>query len=387
MRPGPGQHGKACDQTPVAAPAGGVARNRSKCSSMVSSEVQRTLVKSPPELWAEISDPEALARHLGEFGEIRITRVHPEQKVEWEAADASGSIAIKPSGWGTKVKLTVTRELAEQPIGATEAIESQTEPEAESEAELEPELELEAEVEVEPESVEPDEAEIESAPADELGEDGEPELDGDDEHGAAGADELDLKAGEELGEGHADAFAESPSPPEPRRGFFARLFGRGRRTAAVQQPAVPAVEAAQARGIDDTADAIEEGAGGGAAQPPRNALAVWASQVDADADAASVGSDDAGEAHAHAPDAFAPPEPEPTPPEADGHETRPAHPWTAARREDDARVDTPEDADAVANATAEIRAAEDVAAEEVTAVLTGVLDRLGAAHHRPFSRA
>ena len=33
-----------------------------------------------------------------------------------------------------------------------------------------------------------------------------------------------------------------------------------------------------------------------------------------------------------------------------------------------------------------LKAAEEVAAEEVTAVLTAVLDRLGAAHHRPFSR-
>ena len=36
---------------------------------------------------------------------------------------------------------------------------------------------------------------------------------------------------------------------------------------------------------------------------------------------------------------------------------------------------------------AELAAAEEVAAEQVTAVLTGVLDRLGAAHHRPFSRS
>ncbi|HEY2571608.1 MAG TPA: hypothetical protein VGI27_09040, partial [Solirubrobacteraceae bacterium] len=78
---------------------------------MISSEVQRTLVKSPPELWAEISDPASLARHLGEFGEIRITRVEPEQRVEWQAGDTTGSVVIKPSGWGTKVKLTVTREL------------------------------------------------------------------------------------------------------------------------------------------------------------------------------------------------------------------------------------------------------------------------------------
>src|ERR1700710_2735061 len=80
---------------------------------MISSEVQRTLVKSPPELWAEISDPESLARHLGEFGEIRITRVQPEQKVEWEAGDTSGTVAIKPSGWGTKAKRRAPRELAE----------------------------------------------------------------------------------------------------------------------------------------------------------------------------------------------------------------------------------------------------------------------------------
>jgi len=78
---------------------------------MISSEVQRTLVKSPPELWTELSDPDALARHLGELGEIRITRIDPEQKVEWEAEDTTGTVRLKPSGWGTKVTLTVTREI------------------------------------------------------------------------------------------------------------------------------------------------------------------------------------------------------------------------------------------------------------------------------------
>ena len=47
-------------------------------------EATRTLVKSPPELWAEVSDVAALTRHLGEFGEIRITRTEPESVVEWE---------------------------------------------------------------------------------------------------------------------------------------------------------------------------------------------------------------------------------------------------------------------------------------------------------------
>ena len=73
-------------------------------------EAQRTLVKSPPELWAELSDPTSLARHLGEFGEIRIARVEAETSVEWEAESASGRVELKPSGWGTKVTLTVARE-------------------------------------------------------------------------------------------------------------------------------------------------------------------------------------------------------------------------------------------------------------------------------------
>jgi hypothetical protein len=69
-------------------------------------EAKRTLVKSPPELWAELSDIAALARHLGEFGEIRITRTEPESVVEWEGDLASGSVRLEPSGWGTKVTLT-----------------------------------------------------------------------------------------------------------------------------------------------------------------------------------------------------------------------------------------------------------------------------------------
>ena len=71
---------------------------------------KRTLVKSPPELWAEVSDLEALAKHLGEFGEIRITRLEPETTVVWEGDRACGTVKLEPSGWGTKV--TLTAELA-----------------------------------------------------------------------------------------------------------------------------------------------------------------------------------------------------------------------------------------------------------------------------------
>jgi hypothetical protein len=100
---------------------------------MISSEVQRTLVKSPPELWAELSDPVSLARHLGELGEIRITRVEPEKTVEWEAADTTGKVLLKPSGWGTKVTLIAARELAapEPPPEPEPSMEVQPEPEPE----------------------------------------------------------------------------------------------------------------------------------------------------------------------------------------------------------------------------------------------------------------
>ena len=78
-------------------------------------EAKRTLVKSPPELWAELSDMTALARHLGEFGEIRITRTEPETVVEWEGDLASGSVRLEPSGWGTKVTLTALPVMLEPP--------------------------------------------------------------------------------------------------------------------------------------------------------------------------------------------------------------------------------------------------------------------------------
>jgi hypothetical protein len=78
-------------------------------------EAKRTLVKSPPELWAELSDMSALARHLGEFGEIRITRTEPESVVEWEGDLASGSVRLEPSGWGTKVTLTALPVVTDPP--------------------------------------------------------------------------------------------------------------------------------------------------------------------------------------------------------------------------------------------------------------------------------
>src|SRR3954452_21965576 len=107
---------------------------------------QSTLVKSPPELWAEVSDVEALARHLGEVGEIRITRLEPETTVAWEVDRACGTVALGPRGWGRKG--TITAKLAQEPAPEPVAVEPEPEPAApaaeaataEPVAEAEPEL-------------------------------------------------------------------------------------------------------------------------------------------------------------------------------------------------------------------------------------------------------
>src|SRR5689334_16595374 len=110
---------------------------------MLSTEVKRTLVKSPPELWAELSDPARLEHHLGELGQIRITSTEPEKLIEWEADVASGKVQMKPSGWGTQVLLSVTRALPLIEPGP-EAIELEVE--SEQEAEQSTMLELEREL-------------------------------------------------------------------------------------------------------------------------------------------------------------------------------------------------------------------------------------------------
>jgi hypothetical protein len=267
---------------------------------MISSEVQRTLVKSPPELWAELSDPAALARHLGELGEIRIIRTEPESTVEWAAEHTTGTVSIKPSGWGTKVTLSVTRESAERACAGHGSHDPAQEPQ--------PAPDLDAQPQEEPQSVALD---------------SEPAL----------APELQ---------------------PAPRRGFFARLFGRR-----------PKVQPTTEAPIEDTEDA----------EPERDETLGQPLSPESSPDRA-----DAFEAvrQALAPETFAAAHPfaalpEPTP--------------TAATSANQREIP----AESIGDISAELMAAEDVTAEEVTAevtaVLTAVLDRLGAAHHRPFSRS
>jgi hypothetical protein len=109
----------------------GVPLARAKPEAMQTHEASRTLVKSPPELWAECSDAAALARHLDGFGEIRITRLDPETAVAWEGEKVRGTVRIEPAGWGTKVILTAEEAGAEEvqapapdPVAATESVEA-----------------------------------------------------------------------------------------------------------------------------------------------------------------------------------------------------------------------------------------------------------------------
>ena len=84
---------------------------------------KRTLVKSGPELWAEVSDPEALGSLFAPFGEIRITRVTDASLVVWEGERAAGRLELEPSGFGTRVHLSAevgARELPPPPASEPE---------------------------------------------------------------------------------------------------------------------------------------------------------------------------------------------------------------------------------------------------------------------------
>jgi hypothetical protein len=168
---------------------------------MAEHEASRTLVKSAPELWAECSDAASLARHLGRFGEIRITKLEPETAVAWEGDDVSGTVTLEPSGWGTRVTLTASAD-------ASPASEADSPPESEPElaAELEPELAAELE----------------------FGLAADPQR--------AAAPELEPEPEAELLPPNDEQVMEEQDESPPAQTFLGRLLGRWRRQ-------VPAVEA------------------------------------------------------------------------------------------------------------------------------------------------
>ena len=64
-------------------------------------ELERTLVKSPPELWDEIASEETLRRWLGE---VQVSAMDPPSRIEWQCDGAHGVIELEASGWGTRVR-------------------------------------------------------------------------------------------------------------------------------------------------------------------------------------------------------------------------------------------------------------------------------------------
>jgi hypothetical protein len=194
----------ASSQTPA-----GVMPQSAKTRAMTKHEASRTLLKSPPELWAECSDAASLSRHLDQFGEIKITRLEPETAVAWEGNAISGTVRLEPSGWGTRVILTA--EEAEvpdlpPPVKPVQAAE----PSNGTEGAVEPEPSAATESDPEPQ---PPETEADAA-------------------------------GEESSVGVAfaepEAAAATPASLAARKGLVARFFARMRGDVAAPEPARPA---------------------------------------------------------------------------------------------------------------------------------------------------
>ncbi len=322
---------------------------------MISSEVQRTLVKSPPELWAELSDPDALARHFGELGEIRITRVQAEEKVEWEAPGATGTILLKASGWGTRVTLSVSHELAAPEMSEPEPAPEAALPDPAAET---PDGADASAVPVAPDP-EPEAADDVSTPEAEASAPAEPveaEPVAADPSAAAPAEEQPAPE-------QPPAWAPPPRAPQ-RRGFFARFmfFLRGPEHAPQDEPPAPAPAAEPAPAESPEAATVPPTE---ISEDPEIALAEETAQEAPSLQAAQE----------HAPAEASAEEPAPA---VSGGETVLEKPQNTTDQSPDAGAQ---------KLAEELRAAEEIAAEHVTAILTSVLDRLGAAHHRPFSRA
>lgn len=79
---------------------------------MATYEVSRTLVKSPPELWAELEG----ARLGDSLGATSVKTTEPERELAWEGDGAAGLARLEPSSWGTKVTLTAWVEEQEAQV-------------------------------------------------------------------------------------------------------------------------------------------------------------------------------------------------------------------------------------------------------------------------------
>lgn len=65
-------------------------------------EVSRTLVKSVPELWAQLYSDSLVSA----LGKADVVCVEPQRALSWQTRELSGTAVLEPTSWGTKVTLT-----------------------------------------------------------------------------------------------------------------------------------------------------------------------------------------------------------------------------------------------------------------------------------------
>ncbi|MGI8460857.1 MAG: hypothetical protein ACR2OC_04350 [Solirubrobacterales bacterium] len=80
----------------------------------------RTLVKSPPELWELVDDPDLMRRWCalligrGEHVPVAVTLREAGERIAWRSTDEGPSVAVELSllekGFGTRVSITATCE-------------------------------------------------------------------------------------------------------------------------------------------------------------------------------------------------------------------------------------------------------------------------------------
>jgi hypothetical protein len=71
---------------------------------MYSIEVERTLVRSPHELWDRLCDHPGIARWLSG---VQIEGIEPPTRIEWTFRGANGLIELEAAPWGTRVRARV----------------------------------------------------------------------------------------------------------------------------------------------------------------------------------------------------------------------------------------------------------------------------------------
>jgi hypothetical protein len=71
---------------------------------MAAIQLERTLVKSPPELYDEIMAG-TLSRCLGE---VQVQIANAPARVEWTCGNSAGALELVASGWGTTVRAEAT---------------------------------------------------------------------------------------------------------------------------------------------------------------------------------------------------------------------------------------------------------------------------------------